>query len=314
MPKKENMHGILLVDKPEHMTSNDVVRLVKRLVKPDKVGHTGTLDPAATGLIVILIGSATRSLDYLDEAKKTYRLTVKLGEQTDTDDSEGVVIRTGDPSGITRRHVEQVLGAYRGVIDQVPPHFSAIKRDGVPLYKLARRGVFPELEPRKVEIFSLEVTGWDPPYVDLEMICSKGTYARSLARDIGADLGVGGRLDRLRRLASGTFLVDDAITVEDISADGRDAIARNLISVVNALSHIQDFQIPGPELRRILRGASVSLPKSVLHRFGEAAARQSQLFKIVSERGKLVILVRCEPRGADVLVQPVRVFNTLGNG
>lgn len=306
------MHGILLVDKPEDMTSNDVVKILKRLVKPAKVGHTGTLDPAATGLMVLLLGAATRTLDYLDEGKKIYTLTVRLGEQTDTDDRDGTLIASSDPSGVTADRIEHVLEAYTGVLDQVPPHFSAIKREGVPLYKLARKGVFPPLEARKVEIFSLEMLRWEPPNLDLELICSKGTYARALARDIGLDLEVGGRLEKLRRTASGSFSVNDSLTLEEIAVGGREIVAAKLIGLAEALSHISDLQVSGPELRRILRGSAFTLPRARLHQ-DLFSSRQSHLFKIVSGNGNVVILVRCEPKGTEIDVRPVRVFNALGN-
>lgn len=307
------MHGILLVDKPEDMTSNHLVQILKRLVKPAKVGHTGTLDPAASGLMVLLIGAATRTLDYLDESKKRYELTVRLGEQTDTDDRDGTVIRSEDPSAVTEDQILQVLGGYSGVVDQVPPNYSAIKKDGVPLYKLARKGVLLTLEPRKVEIFSLEMLKWTPPFLDLELVCSKGAYARSLARDIGFDLGVGGRLEKLRRTASGPFNVDDSMTLEDIDMGGRDTIIQNLISLPDALSHIPDLQISSPELRRILRGSPFTLARSRVPRSDLSCNRQSHLFKIVSGNGSVVILVRCEPKGTEISVRPVRVFNALAD-
>ena len=148
---------------------------------------------------MLLLGAGTRAVEYLDEGRKTYLMQVLMGEETDTGDREGNVIRTGDPSGITEEQIQQALHIRRGVIDQVPPHFSALKQEGVRLYKLARKGVFPELAARKVEIFSLELLKWNPPFLDLEMVCSKGTYARALARDLGQDLDVGARLENLRR-------------------------------------------------------------------------------------------------------------------
>jgi len=308
------MHGILLVDKPEDMTSNHLVQILKRLVRPAKVGHTGTLDPAASGLMVLLIGAATRTLDYLDESKKRYKLTVRLGEQTDTDDRDGTVIRSEDPSAVTADQIQQVLCGYTGVMDQVPPIYSAIKKDGVPLYKLARKGVLLTLEPRKVEIFSLDMVQWRPPFLDLDLVCSKGAYARSLARDIGIDLGVGGRLEKLRRTASGPFTVEDSMTLDDIDAGGRETVIRNLISLPDALSHIPDLQISSPELRRILRGSPFTLARSRVPRSSLFCNRQSHLFKIVSGNGSVVILVRCEPKGTEVSVRPVRVFNALENG
>ncbi|MBM3300057.1 MAG: tRNA pseudouridine(55) synthase TruB [Deltaproteobacteria bacterium] len=311
---KHSLHGLLLVDKPEGITSNDVVRTVKRLVKPSKVGHSGTLDPAASGLIVILIGAGTRTLEYLDETPKWYSLTVRLGEQTDTDDRDGTIIRTADPSTITLGEIEEVLQNYRGVIDQVPPHFSAIKKSGVPLYKLAHKGTLVTPEPRKVEVFLLEVRRWEQPFLDLDLICSKGTYARSLARDIGRDLAVGGRLERLRRTAAGVFKIENASPLEEISAGGSAAIAEKLISLARALSHIPDLPITPPELRTLTRGGAVIIPKSRLPRPEVSTVQQTQLFKIVSGNGGLVILVRPQPKRSEILIRPTRVFNTLKNG
>jgi tRNA pseudouridine55 synthase len=303
------MHGILLVDKPDGITSNDVVRGVKRLVKPAKVGHTGTLDPAATGLVVVTIGSATRALDYLDESRKEYKLTVRLGVETDTDDRDGKVTATSDPFAVTYEQVEDALVKYSGVVDQVPPQFAAVKKDGVPLYKLARRGIQTEIAPRKVEIYSICITGWAPPLVDLEMICSKGTYARALARDLGRDLGVGGLLQQLRRTASGSFRVERAFRLEDILAGGLQLVRENLVALPDALAHIPDIQATLAEIRKLMKGASVSVVRSRLPR-PEDTPNMSRLalFKIVSGEGGLVILVRPQPDRNDMALLPARVF------
>jgi tRNA pseudouridine55 synthase len=311
---KHSMHGILLVDKPEGVMSNDVVVTLKRLVKPAKVGHTGTLDRPASGLLVILIGAGTRTLEYLDESPKSYTLSVRLGEETDTDDREGTVIHTEDPSRITAVEIDDVIQNYRGVIDQVPPHFSAIKQNGVPLYKLAHKGTLITPRPRKVEIFLLEARRWEQPFLELDLVCSKGTYARALARDIGRDLGVGGRLDRLRRTAAGAFRVEDSITMEEISAGGIESVSRNLIGLARALAHIPDLPITPPELRTLTRGGAVIIPRSRLPRPGVSTVKQAHLFKIVSGNGGLVILVRPQPKGSEILIRPTRVFNTLKNG
>ena len=308
------MHGILLVDKPEGITSNDVVRIVKRRVKPAKVGHSGTLDPAATGLIVVLIGAGTRTLDYLDENRKSYWMLVKLGEETDTDDRDGQVIRTADASALTVSQIEEKLGSYRGVIDQVPPHYSAIKREGEPLYKLARKGVFPELAPRKVEIFSLVLKGWQPPLLELEMVSSKGTYARALARDLGRDLGVGGRLEALRRTGSGRFRIEDAAPLADISEGGTQVIASRLIGLSDALAHIPDLRVTSPEATRLMRGGAVVLAASRLMSSAGPRDQVPRLLKIVSASGDLLMLVRPEPSGTDIAIRPVRVFNTWRDG
>ncbi len=304
------MHGILLVDKPEGMTSNDVVQRVKRRVKPAKVGHTGTLDPAATGLLVILIGSATRILDYIDESRKAYFMTVKLGEETDTDDREGTVTRTDDPGGIGRDEIEEALRAYRGVIDQVPPRYSAVKKNGVPLYKLARQGIYPDVPPRKVEIFSLEILGWNSPFLEMLMQCSKGTFARALARDLGRDLGVGGRLESLERRASGAFHLEAAVSLDEVEQGGADFIATRLIDLPTALAHIPDVAAYPAEVKRLMRGTSAVLTRNRLPQSSGPDTDIPRLMKIVSGEGDLVILVRPQPRGPDAALRPVRVFKT----
>lgn len=305
------MDGILLVDKPEGLTSNEVVQLVKRNVKPAKVGHTGTLDPAASGLIVVLVGACTRALDYLDEFRKRYRLTVLLGEETDTDDREGQVISQADPSGILTEHIEATLENYRGVFDQVPPRFSAVKKNGVPVYKLARKGVEVDLPPRKVEVFSLELLKWDCPLIELEIVCSKGTYARALARDIGRDLNVGGRLAGLRRSASGSFKVEDAVTVDEVVSGGKDLIAERLIDLATALGHVPDIQMVPQEIRRLIKGSPVTISRTRLPAEAhDANNHQARLYKVVSGDGSLLILVRPRPRGSQIEISPSKVFRS----
>jgi tRNA pseudouridine55 synthase len=308
------MHGILLVDKPEGITSNGLVQLVKRLVRPAKVGHSGTLDSTASGLMVLLLGAGTRALEYLDESRKTYLMQVLFGEETDTGDREGNVIRTADASGITKEKIQQALLSQQGVIDQVPPHFSALKQKGVRLYKLARKGVFPELAPRKVEIFSLELLKWDPPFLDLEMVCSKGTYARALARDLGQELEVGARLEKLRRTASGPFRVENALTVEQMLSGGSKTISKHTLSISSALAHIPDVQLQPAEIRKLTCGSGIGLPRGRLPAAGVSENHISRLFKTVSGNEDLVILLRPEPKGPDIFLRPVKVFRTLEKG
>ncbi|MEW6350681.1 MAG: tRNA pseudouridine(55) synthase TruB [Thermodesulfobacteriota bacterium] len=304
------MHGILLVDKPEGVSSGLVVHIVKNRVKPAKVGHSGTLDPAATGLMVVLVGAATRALDYLDEHRKAYSMTVLLGEETDTCDRDGTVISTEDPSGIVLADVERAVEKYRGVIDQVPPHFSAVKKDGVPLYKLARKGELVDLPPRKVEIFSLEVVGWEPPLLAMELVCSKGTYARSLARDLGRDLGVGARLEALRRTASGQFEVSQAATLEEVSQGGKDFIGPRLIDLPQALAHIPDLPAVPGQIRKLMSGNPVTVSRTGVPFPEQSPNRLARLFKVVGGDGAVVILVSLRPKGSDLALQPVRVLST----
>jgi tRNA pseudouridine55 synthase len=249
-------------------------------------------------------------LEYLDENRKSYELVVRLGEESDTGDREGAVVRTGDPSGLELARIQEVVAGYQGVMDQVPPHYSAIKKNGVPLYKLARKGVFPDIAPRKIEIFSLVIRSWEPPLLGLDLICSKGTYARSLARDVGRDLDVGGRLESLRRIASGPFRVEDALGLDAITEGGKELIAGRLIGLARALSHIPDLQVTIAEVRRLMRGTEVIVPRGRLPVPDDPLEPQPRLYKIVSGNDGLVILVRPEPKAAEISLRPVKVFNT----
>ncbi len=193
------------------MTSHDVVDRVRRASGIKKIGHAGTLDPLATGVLILCVGGATRLSDYIMHGTKCYTAQVRLGEVTDTYDAEGDVIEARDASGLTRAQVEQALDAFRGDIAQVPPMYSAIKQGGRKLYDLARAGETVEREARQVRIDSLTLIDWQPPEVTLDVVCSAGTYIRSLAYDLGEALGVGAHLSGLRRTASGVFTLENAV-------------------------------------------------------------------------------------------------------
>jgi tRNA pseudouridine55 synthase len=208
------LSGILNVDKPAGWTSFDIVRFVRGRCGERRVGHAGTLDPAATGVLPVLIGQATRLTQYLVDATKAYEATVELGVDTDTYDAEGDVVARADASHVTREQVEAALDAFRGSFMQTPPIYSALKRDGVPLYKRARRGEAIEVEPRPARVDELYITDWSPPLVSLHVECAKGFYVRSLAHDLGAALGVGGMLSALRRSRVGAFRVEAAVTLD----------------------------------------------------------------------------------------------------
>ena len=208
--------GALLLDKPVGLSSNAVLQQVKKLLGARKAGHAGTLDPLASGLLVILFGEATKFAGLLLESDKEYRATLKLGETTLTGDTEGEILERKNPD-VSEAQVLAALARFRGEIEQLPPMHSALKRGGVPLYKLARRGETVERSRRRVEIFELESMGFHPPLLELRVRCSKGTYIRTLAEDIGAALGTGAHLAALRRTASGRFLIEEAVTLDDIA-------------------------------------------------------------------------------------------------
>jgi tRNA pseudouridine55 synthase len=204
--------GALLVDKPVGVTSNFALQKVKRLLGASKAGHAGTLDPLASGLLIVLFGEATKFAGLLLDADKEYFATLKLGETTATGDAEGEILKSS-PVRVSGADLSEVLKRFRGEIEQVPPMHSALKREGVPLYKLARRGQSVERRARRVRILELELLAFRKPSLNIRVRCSKGTYVRTLAEDIGAALGCGAHLAGLRRAASGRFRVDDAVPV-----------------------------------------------------------------------------------------------------
>ena len=227
--------GILLVDKPTEWTSSDVVVKIRNHFKFSKVGHGGTLDPLATGLLVLLIGKGTKLSDRIMGGDKSYEGVLRLGVTTSSQDADGEILTEQDASHITREQVDAVIENYLGDIEQIPPMVSAIKKNGVPLYKMARKGQEIEREPRKIHVFSFEVLGFDNPFVTFRVKSTKGTYVRTLAHDIGNDLGVGGSLNALRRTASGPLSIDKAHTMEDILACDRETIGRKIIHLTDMI-------------------------------------------------------------------------------
>lgn len=208
--------GLLLIDKPTGMTSHDMVDGVRRMFRFAKVGHGGTLDPLATGLLVLLIGKATRLFDIVMGGDKTYEGVMRLGVETDTEDRDGQITAQKDASGVTVDQLTASMAARKGDLMQTPPMVSAIKRDGVPLYKLARSGKTVEREPRLIHVYDFQLLGFTPPDARFRLTCTKGTYVRTLCADIGRELGCGACLDELRRTASGPHTVDQAISLETL--------------------------------------------------------------------------------------------------
>ena len=213
------------------MTSHDVVALVRKRLYPAKVGHCGTLDPFATGLLLVVVGRATKIQDLLMSEDKEYEGTLRLGETTDTQDADGETLETKPCTSVTQAQIEAAFQKYQGDFYQMPPMVSAIKQDGVPLYKLARQGKTVEREPRFVHVYAHEIKAVRVPDIDFRVICSKGFYVRTYAHDIGAELGCGGHLAALRRTKSGRFTMDGAITVEELKNSPREFLAAKLLSL-----------------------------------------------------------------------------------
>lgn len=223
--------GVLLVDKSQEMTSHDAVAITRRVLNTKKVGHCGTLDPMATGLLIITIGRGTKIQDLLMSEDKEYIGTLKLGEVTDSQDAKGEVIETYPVPVLSRFDIQNAFDQFKGDFYQTPPMVSAIKKDGVPLYKLARQGKTVEREPRFVRVYASEIGEIRLPEVDFRVVCSKGFYVRTYAHEIGANLGCGAHLSALRRTRSGKFDVNGAVTIEELKTLPREEIVNRILTL-----------------------------------------------------------------------------------
>ena len=246
--------GFLLVDKPATWTSHDVIAKVRGLMAKRKVGHSGTLDPMATGLLVVGLGKATRLLRFVQDLPKEYEATVRFGVATTTGDAEGEPIEEV-PGEVSQVDLERALGSFVGTISQIPPQVSAIKRGGKRLHELARAGIEVELEPRPVEIHEIELGSFDPPQATLRVVCGKGTYIRVLADDIAKALGTRAHLTALRRTSSGTLSVKDSSTIDQLeAADDRE---RLVLSAADGLRDLPGVQVPSEQLAAARNGSPV---------------------------------------------------------
>jgi len=223
--------GVLLVDKSPGMTSHDVVAITRRALNTKKVGHCGTLDPLATGLLIITIGRGTKIQDLLMSEDKEYFGTMQLGEITDSQDSDGKIIQTNPVPELAQAQIDAAFSKFHGDFYQTPPMVSAIKKEGVPLYKLARQGKTVEREPRFVHVYAHEILATRIPEIDFRVVCSKGFYVRTYAHEIGAELGCGAHLKALRRTKSGRFTVDGAITIDELKSGTPESVAQRVMSL-----------------------------------------------------------------------------------
>ncbi len=290
--------GFLVVDKPSGMTSHDVVDAARKLFGTRRVGHLGTLDPLATGVLPLAIRDATKLITFLECERKHYRGCLRLGVATNTFDADGEVVRTWDSVLPDGEAVRRELARFVGYIEQVPPMFSAVKRDGVPLHRLARRGEEVEREARKVRIEQIEVLGVDGSGVEFEVKCSPGTYVRSLAADLGERLGCGAHLESLRRLESAPFRIESARTLEELGADATGGhLASRLMPGATVLGFPR-IPLEGADLARIQVG-------NAIHLGAESPRGIGQRFSGVDGEGNLVAVLECRPGG---LLQPLRVL------
>ncbi len=291
--------GILNLDKPRGKTSFEVVAAVRRLSGERRVGHGGTLDPEATGVLPIFLGQGTRLVEFLAEAKKTYRAEIELGISTDTYDATGKVTGRGDTSALTREEVEAAAASFSGLVEQIPPMYSAVKYQGVPLYRWARAGVELPRTARKVEFFRIEILEWQTPLLTLEVECSKGAYIRSLAHDLGEKLGCGAHLGNLVRLSSGPFHISDAVTMSQIEDAFREGWWSELIHPIDvAVLHLPAMTVGDDDERAIINGRPLWL--------AQEEGPSEGVCRAYSHSGRFVAILRYdEARGC---WQPRKVF------
>jgi tRNA pseudouridine55 synthase len=259
------VNGILLLDKPSGMTSNAALQAVKRLYHARKAGHTGSLDPLATGLLPLCFGEATKVSGFLLDADKRYRVVCKLGERTTTGDAEGEVLEQRPVENVTGASLRKALEGFVGEIEQIPPMYSAVKHKGERLYKLARQGVEVERESRKVDIHSLELRDFSPPVFEIDVHCSKGTYVRTLVEDIGELLGCGAHVTALRRLAVGPFddsQLIDMETLEATAAESMAALDKLLLPMESGLAQWPGVRLSGDAAFYLRQGQPVLVPQA----------------------------------------------------
>jgi tRNA pseudouridine55 synthase len=248
------MNIIVNLNKDKGITSQHAVTAVRRVFKAKKAGHTGTLDPLATGVMLVCLNEATKIASLIESLEKEYIATAKLGESTDTLDSEGTIIRKADAFTITAADIERILPRFTGEIEQVPPMYSALKVSGKPLYKLARKGIEVERKPRKVTVGTLEILGFANPYFTLRIVCSKGTYVRSICNDIGDALGVGAHMTDLVRTRVGNFRIEDSAKIGELP---QKPLGLHCIDTV--LDRLPELRVSGEDLKKARNGNPLPL-------------------------------------------------------
>lgn len=292
------MDGVLVVDKEQGWTSHDVVARIRKLFHQKKVGHTGTLDPMAVGVLVVCLGRATRIIRFLDSEEKAYSAEIRLGVTTDTFDAEGEVTESKEVPEFTLEELEAACEAFRGRIQQIPPMFSAVKVSGRKLYELARKGQEIPREPRTVTISKLNILSYRTPILSIRVVCSKGTYIRALAHDIGERLSTGAHLIALRRTRCGRFTDAQSLSLNQVASSVKDGtINKNVLSIDEALSPLLRVQVSEIEEERFRNGAPVHRWDILEHRDGEETAR------VIGADGDFLGIAQC----GEVL-KPVCVF------
>lgn len=274
--KGRNVHGIIVLDKEQGFTSNAALQQIKRLYEANKAGHTGSLDPLATGVLPLCLGEATKVSQFLLDSDKKYEAKIQLGARTDSGDSAGKVIASCTDFSISRKQIESALAEFKGDIKQVPPMYSALKVGGVPLYKMARQGTVIDREPRDITIYSIELLSFEKEVIDVEIACSKGTYIRTIADDLGQALGCGAHIIALRRTQAGVFTEQDCVSRQFLEnakeQSGLEGIDEFLIPMDTAIGDLPEVILPSVAASCIKNGQPVlvrHLPEEGLVRLYE---------------------------------------------
>ncbi|MFW5713417.1 MAG: tRNA pseudouridine(55) synthase TruB [Brevefilum sp.] len=297
---KNAVSGVLVIDKPVGMTSHDVVQIVRRGTGIRRAGHTGTLDPRASGVLVVLVGPAVRLSEFVSASDKRYQAIIRLGESTDTFDAEGEITRRS-PVDISEEQIIEALTQFEGTVEQVPPAYSAKKVQGKKAYELAREGEEVELDAKEIDVYHLELLEWDPPEAIVDVYCSSGTYVRALANDLGEVLGCGGHLVGLRRTKSGEFALRDAIQLRKLQeAFEQGDWYKYLIPAAEALNDWPSRELSFDEVDLVRHGHRIPVE--------ESPDEPDQWVLAVSEQGELVALLEYIPE--DKEWQPRKVFFT----
>lgn len=285
------MNGVLIIDKPQGVTSFDIVRQVRRLCKVRRVGHAGTLDPLATGVLPVAVGWTTRLIEYMMAGDKSYQATLKLGAVTDTQDSEGRILEEKPWQHVERTAFEDALAGFVGHISQLPPMYSALKKDGKPLYELARQGIEVERQPRSINIHSIEVNDFEPPFATITVSCSKGTYIRTLCHDLGQRLNCGAHMTALRRLACGHFNASQSHTMEDLQLLADQGKPFPFLTAAEVLSDWPSLVVSGDVLGRLQDGVAPAMDQ-----FDASSLAAGEYVRFMAKE-RLVAVARFAPGG-----------------
>jgi tRNA pseudouridine55 synthase len=301
-------HGILVINKERGLTSHQVVAILRRILKQTEAGHTGTLDPEATGVLVVGLGQATRSFSFLEESSKVYRGEIVLGQSTDTQDATGQVIQEQPNTSVSLKELQKAIHELTGTISQIPPMFSAVKVQGKKLYDLARQGLEIDRVPRLMHITKWELLNPKEKYgfresVFVEITCSKGTYIRTLFHDLGTKLGTGAHMGSLIRLKSGKFCLQDSLTLAQVQEHLNNGnLDQQFIPLSKALDHLLSLKLAYDDVSKTLHGGKISYQKY------DIQAEPGTLVKVLDPLLQVIAVARLEDTGEYLYWQPIKVF------